>query len=57
MATMYCTYCASTDLSVYKTTATKTYYKCNECKRIVVNPIIINIDTVTDNAETTTATA
>ena len=57
MATMYCTYCASTDLSVYKTTATKTYYKCNECKRIVVNPIILDIGTVTDNAETTTATA
>ena len=41
MPTLYCQYCGSVNLSVYKVVSGKTYYKCGECGRIVVTPIVI----------------
>ena len=41
MPTLYCQNCGSPNIEVYKVIKDKTYYKCKDCKRIVVTPIVM----------------
>lgn len=41
MPTLYCPFCGLGPLNVYKEIGDKVYYKCTNCGRIVVTPIVM----------------